>query len=133
MFDRAVSSVIAVAAACAAVATAVVAAGFALYALLEHALGPAGAAATVAAVAALCVALYALVAHHRAKEVERKAKDAHAELLGAIPHALGDLTRDHPIAALAVSLVGGALVVRHPQLSRDLVSILAAVSSHRRS
>jgi len=131
MFDRAYSSLIATAAACAAVAVAVVAAGFALYALILPWLGAAGAAASVAAVAAIAVGVYALIAHERAKAKERAAREAQAALLDSVPAMLGDLTREHPVLAVGVSVLGGVLATRHPQITRDLISILAAWANRR--
>lgn len=131
MFDRAVSSLMATVAACAAVAVAVIAAGFALYALALPMLGSAGAAALVAFVAFLLVGLYAIIAHERAKAAEREAKAAHAALMDSVPQALGALVSDHPLVALGISLVGGAVAARHPQLARELVSLMSNFTSRR--
>lgn len=132
MFDRAASSLIAAAAICAAAVVAVVAAGFSLYALLLPPLGAAGAAAVVACVSAVIVALYAIVMTLRAKARERDSQSAHAQLLEALPVALGGLTRDRPMLTMAVSVLGGALVARHPQMARDLLAIVAAWTSRGR-
>ena len=132
MFDRALSSMIAMAAACAAAALAVFAAGFAIFALLQPQLGPAGASAAVAAIAALGVALAAFVVARRAKARERESEDARAMLLNALPSGVGDFARDHPLAILAVSVLGGALTARHPKLARDLVGLVSAWVDSRR-
>ncbi|MEJ0060588.1 MAG: hypothetical protein WDM79_13880 [Terricaulis sp.] len=131
MFDRAVSSVIAAAAACAAVGVAVVAAGFALYALVQPHVGAAGAAAVVAGIAALGVGIYAVVAQMQAKAREREAASAHSQLLESMPHLLGEISREHPIITVAVSALGGLLAARNPQLTREVLSVVAAFTSAR--
>ncbi len=128
MFDRAAANIIATATACAGAAMAVFALGFAVYALAEPHFGPPGSAALVAAIGALLVALYALYAHMRAKAKEREAELAQAQLAESLPLGLGHLTRDHPLAALAVSAIGGLIAARHPRLSRDLISIVARLT-----
>jgi hypothetical protein len=125
MFDRAAASLIATTTACAAAALAVFAAGFALYALVQPALGAAGAAAAVATASAALVGIYALIAHFRAKEKEREAELAQAQLLNSLPLGLGGVAREHPMVALAVTLLGGVVAARHPRLSRDLLAIVA--------
>lgn len=125
MFERASANLIATVVACAAAAMAVFSAGFALYALTAAELGPAGAAAVVAGVATLLVAAYALFTHYKAKQKEREAEIAQAALLDSLPLGLGGLTRDHPIAAIAVTVLGGALAARHPRMMRDLISLAA--------
>ena len=130
-FDRAVCTLIAAAAACAAVAVGIVAAGFALYAVTQPVFGNAGAAATVALIAFLIVLTYAFVTAQRARARERAAMSEHAALVDALPRLLGDVARDHPLISLAVSVAGGALAARHPQLTRDLLGIAAAWSARR--
>jgi hypothetical protein len=125
MFDRALSSFIAVAAACAAAVLAVFASGFALYALLLPTVGPALAAAIVALCAAFLVALYAFFATLRARKKERETAVAQAELLDELPMGLGDLARERPLVTLAVTALGGLLAARHPTLVRDLIHIVA--------
>ncbi|MES1156818.1 MAG: hypothetical protein ABUL73_03465 [Alphaproteobacteria bacterium] len=131
MFDRAYASLIATAAACAAVGVAVVATGFALYALALPWAGAAGAAAIVAGVAAIAVIIYAVFAHERAKAKERAAQEAQAALMESVPTMLGDLTRDHPFLTVGLSLLGGVLATRHPQITRDLLSILSTWANRR--
>jgi hypothetical protein len=133
MFDRAVSRIVAVAAACGAAVMAVFAAGFSLYALLEPRVGAAGASAIVALVAALLVALIALFAGFRARQRERDAQAASHELAHALPvELLGDAVRDRPLVSLAVTLVVGALAARNPGLVRDLVGLAARFGRDRR-
>ncbi|MBL8531973.1 MAG: hypothetical protein JNK94_09585 [Hyphomonadaceae bacterium] len=128
MFDRAFSRIVAVAAASAAAVMAVFASGFSLYALILPVTGAAGAAAIVALAAALCVALFALFAAMRARQREREAAIAQAELAHSLPLGLGDIARDRPIMTLAISAVGGLLAARHPALTRDLIAIVARFS-----
>lgn len=128
MLDRALTRVVAIAAASGAAVMAVFAAGFALYALILPVVGAPGAAAIVALVAALAVALFALAAALRARKRERDAEIAQAELAQALPLGLGDIARDRPIVALAVTALGGLLAARHPTLARDLLAIVARFS-----
>ncbi|GAM98758.1 hypothetical protein U91I_02394 [alpha proteobacterium U9-1i] len=125
MFDRAASSVIVIAAIGASSAMAVVATGFAIYALVEPHVGAPGAAAIVAGLSALTVGIYAWVMSARAKERERQQAVAQASLLDSLPLGLGNIARDHPIAAVLVSLLGGAVAARHPRLMSDLVHLFA--------
>jgi hypothetical protein len=132
MFDRAVSRVVAIAAASGAAVMAVFAAGFAVYALILPQLGPAGAAAIVALVAALAVALFALFAALRARKKEREAAAQHSSLLSSLPtELLGDAVRERPLVTLAVTVLGGALAARNPALVRDLVSLAARFTRER--
>jgi len=132
MFDRAASSIIAIAATCAAAATAVFAAGFALYALMLPLVGAAGAAAIVALVAALGVGAYALFAAHEAKEKAREGERAQATLLGLLPSSLGDVTQERPLATLALAALGGFIATRHPRLARDIAAAATAFLATRR-
>ncbi|ANP45007.1 hypothetical protein [Candidatus Viadribacter manganicus] len=125
MFDRAMAAVVATAAAAAAVVMVVFALGFALYALIEPNIGPAAAAAMVALAAALVVALFALVAALRRRKHEREAAIAQAQLMNDLPLGLGDIARERPLMALAVTAVGGLLAARHPTLVRDIIHIVA--------
>lgn len=128
MFERATASLIATTAACAAAALAVFAAGFAIYALAAPSLGPAGGAALVAAIATLGVGAYALYAHLKAKRKETEAAEAQSALLDSLPLGLGHFTREHPLAAAAVTVLGGALAARHPRLTRDILAIVASLT-----
>lgn len=128
MFDRAMSAVVAAAAACAAAVLAVFATGFALYALIEPQVGAAAAAAIVALAAALIVAVYALIATLRARQRDREAAVAQAELMDELPHGLGDIARGRPLLTLGITALGGLLAARHPTLARDLLHIVARFS-----
>lgn len=125
MFERATASLISTVVACASAALAVFASGFAIYALAAPSLGPAGAAAVVAGASALLVGAFALYAHVKAKEKARESAEAQSALLDSLPLGLGSLTRDHPLAALAATVIGGALAARHPRLARDLIALAA--------
>lgn len=125
MFDRAMAAVVATAAASAAVVMTVFALGFALYALVEPSLGPAGAAALVALAAALTVGGFALVAALQSRRREREAAIAQAQLMDDLPQSLGDIARERPLITLAITAVGGLLAARHPALMRDLIAIVA--------
>lgn len=125
MFDRAMAAVVATAAASAAVVMVVFALGFALYALIEPAVGAAAAAAFVALAAALTVTVFALIAAYRARKREREAAVAQAQLLDELPLGLGDIARERPLITLGVTALGGLLAARHPTLARDLIAIVA--------
>lgn len=125
MMERAVSAVIVTAAAAAAAVLVVFAAGFALYALVEPELGAAGAAGVVALVAGLCLVIFALVVQHRARKEAEAAALLAAQQAEQLPFGLGELTRDRPIAALAITVVSGIVAARNPTLVRDLLQIVA--------
>ncbi|MFO1016372.1 MAG: hypothetical protein U1E03_02170 [Hyphomonadaceae bacterium] len=128
MFDRAMATVVATAAACAAVVMAVFAFGFAIYAVLVPYTGEPGAAAIVALVAALVVAIFALIATLRARKRERETQVAQAELLDELPLGLGDIARDRPLMTLGITAAAGLLAARHPTLVRDMIHIVARFS-----
>jgi Na+/melibiose symporter-like transporter len=132
MFDRAIAAVIATAAACAAAAMAVFAMGFAIYVSLVPNVGQAGAATIVALLAALALAIFALIAAWRARNREREAAIAQAELLEELPLNLGDIARERPLLTLGVTALGGLLAARHPALVRDLIAIIARYGTHHR-
>ena len=132
MFERATDDIIALATVAAAAVVAVVAAGFAIYAgVVQFGASPAIAAMVVSVVAACVVGVFALLANARSRAKERAAAEAQAEMARQLPLNIGDLARDHPIAALVTSLVGGALAARHPKLARDLLSLVARVGVRR--
>lgn len=128
MFDKALNSLISVTIVCASAALAVFAAGFALYALALPQLGPAGAAAVVAALAALLVAIVGAVRLLRSKDKEREAALAQSELTSAFPEPIRGLMQRHPLAAIAVTVLGGLVAARNPRIIRELVS---ALRTHR--
>lgn len=121
---------VAVAAAAAAAALAVWAAGFALFALLAPLYGDAAAAGIVAGVAAVIVAL---AAWRFAATARREATAVKAEVVGEVAEkvatplvALAPLGliagafRERPMMALGLTALAGVLVVRQPQLVREI-------------
>lgn len=132
MFERATDDVIALAAAAAAAVVGVIALGFAIYAFASTLGAPPYIAALIVAVAAaVTVSAFAFVASIRARAKERAAAEAQAQLAQQLPHNIADLAREHPFAALAMSVVGGAVAARHPKLARDLLSLVARFSTSR--
>lgn len=130
MLDRALTRIVAIAAASAAAVMAVFASGFALYALILPRVGAAGSAAIVALVAALGVALFALLMALRARQREREAEIARQAIADALPQGLGlgDFARERPLVSLAITALGGIVAARHPTLMRDVLSIAARFS-----
>jgi len=128
MFDKALNSLIGLTIICASAALAVFAAGFALYALALPELGPPGAAAAVAGVAAIVVAVAGLLHMRRNKDKEREAALAQSELSSAFPEPIRGLMQRHPLAAIAVTVLGGLVAARNPRIIRELVS---ALRTHR--
>jgi hypothetical protein len=126
MFDRAAIALAGAAALCAVAALGVAAAAFAIYALAAPSIGSAGAAALVAAIAAVIVGAFAVGLELRRHQREREAEAARASLMGLIPEDLGAFARERPVISLFVSLLGGAVVARHPSLARDIIALLAA-------
>lgn len=128
MIDRALTAAIATAAAAAAAVLVVFAAGFALYALLEPLIGPAGAAAAVAFTAALGLGIFALITQQRARQREREAALARAqmeaEMAEQLPFNLGAIARDRPLVMLALTAVSGIVAARNPALVRDLSALI---------
>jgi len=118
------SAVIVAAAAGAAAVLVVFAAGFALYALVEPELGAAGAAGVVALVAGLGLVIFALIVQHRARKEAEAAALLAAQQAEQLPFGLGELTRDRPIVALALTAVSGIIAARNPNLVRDLMQIV---------
>lgn len=114
-------TVLRTAAAAAAVGTAVsasiVAAGFALYALLEPYLGRPGAAALVALVLALAAIIVALILSRGSKH-SAKAAPADASL---VERAI-DLARTKPLLAAGAAIAAGVVAWRNPAL----VGVIAA-------
>lgn len=130
---------VAVAAAAAAAALAVWAAGFSLFALLAPVYGNAAASGIVAGAAAILVAL---AAWRFAATARREATAVKAEVVGGVAEkvatpliALAPLGlfasafRERPLMALGLTALAGALVVRQPQLVRE---IAGAFTDHRR-
>lgn len=128
MFDRAAVALIALAIVCAAAVLAVFASGFALFAFVAPSAGAAGAAGLVALIAALFVGACALFATSRAEQRAREAEAAKTQLMNDLPLGLGRAASERPLAAIAISLLGGLLAARHPQLARELAAIIARLA-----
>lgn len=130
MFERATDDVIALAAAAATAVVGVIAVGVAIFAgsMQVFHVTVAVAALIVAVVAAITMFLFALFANVRARAKERLAAEAQAELSRQLPANILDLARDHPIAAILTTLVGGAVAARHPKLIRDVIALVARFS-----
>lgn len=124
MFDKALSSLIGITIICAAAALAVFAGGFALYAVVLPVVGPAGAAAVVAGVAALVVMLAGVIRVMRAHEREREALLARQELAHGLPEPIRGLMQDHPLTAVAVTVLGGVVAARNPRIIREVIRAL---------
>jgi hypothetical protein len=115
IFERTLMTLAAAAAIAAAAAVGVFAAAFALYAVVQSWLGPAGAAAVVAAVAALIVAIAGLIA---ARKVEHRAPAP-----GAMPDSFGfaekivGIVKDRPLLSIGAGLAAGIFALKNPILT----------------
>ena len=112
----------ALAAVAAATGVVVVAASFAVYALAEPYLGPAGAAAVVAGVFALLAVIVALIA---TAKVAPGAKTGKAED-GPLADRLLKLAKDKPLIALGAGAVAVTVLLRNPAMVSALVSAFVA-------
>ena len=102
-----------------AVAASVVAAGFALYALLEPYIGRPGAAAIVALILALIAALVALILSRGPK---RRRGDPGPE--PGVAERLIDIARTKPILSAAAAVAAGLIAWRNPALVGIVVTAL---------
>jgi len=107
-------TVLRTAAAAAAVATAVsaslIAAGFALYALLEPYLGRPGSAAIVALILALVATIVALVMGRKPKHKPKAAQDQ------TMTERAIELARTKPLLAAGAAIAAGVVAWRNPAL-----------------
>lgn len=116
IFEKTLMTLAAAAAIAAAAAVGVFAAAFALYAVVQTYLGPAGAAAVVAAVAALIVAVAGLVA-------ARKADQRQAPRQGSAPDTFGfaekvvEIVKDRPLLSIGAALAAGVFALKNPTLT----------------
>lgn len=111
MILRAVLRTAAAAAAVAmAVAASIVAAGFALYALLEPYLGRPGAAAIVALILALVAVIVALVLSRKPRHVAKPAAEQ------TLTERAIELARSKPLVAAAAAIAAGVVAWRNPAL-----------------
>ena len=111
MLRKLLLGVIAVAALAAGASVLVVALAFALYALVQPRLGPAGAAATVAAAAALLMGLLGMTLALMARARRPKPKPPS---MGGVAERIFELVREKPLMAIAAALGTGFLVIRDP-------------------
>jgi formate hydrogenlyase subunit 3/multisubunit Na+/H+ antiporter MnhD subunit len=123
MMRSALNHAVMLGAASAAAGLTVFAGGFALYALVEPRLGPAGAAAIVALAAALIVALVAIVMLLRIRTDERRAAEERARQASEPASGFGGFTRDHPLLTLGATALAGVLSARYPNLAQQLMSL----------
>jgi len=116
IFEKTLMTLAAAAAIAAAAAVGVFAAAFALYAVVETWLGPAGAAAVVAAVAALIVAIAGLIA-------ARKVEQGQPPRAGAAPEPFSfaekvvDIVKDRPLLSIGAGLAAGIFALKNPTLT----------------
>ncbi len=109
----------ALAAVAAAAAVCVVALSFAVYALAEARLGPAGGAAVVAGVFAILALLVAWLATRKVVPRSRPgAKEADASL---VDRAIG-LAKDRPLVALGAAAAAAFVLARNPAVVGAIVS-----------
>lgn len=123
MIRSALSHAIMLGAAAAAAGLTVFAGGFALYALLEPMLGPAGGAAVVALAAAFVIAIIAIIMLMRIRADERRAAEERARRAAEAPAGLAGFAQDHPLLSLGVTALGGILASRYPGLASQLMSL----------
>lgn len=123
MMKSALNHAIMLGAASAASGLTVFALGFALYALLEPLLGPAGGAAIVALAGALIVAVIALIMLLRIRADEKRAAEERARQANERAAGFAGFSQDHPLVTLAVSAIGGLLATRYPGLAQQIMSL----------
>jgi hypothetical protein len=124
--------VLKLAAACAVAAAAgmaVIAAGYALFAVLRDALGPAGAAAVVAAAAAAFALIGALLLFRRSGS--RRGREPRGGPAG-LTDRLVDLVRDRPVMAAAAAAAAGWIFMRNPALAAIVAAALSDKGGDRR-
>lgn len=125
MLNRAIASLILIAAACAAAAVAVLAGAFALYALIEPLAGAVGAAGAVALGASMSVGACALLVAHRAGKRARKAEVAQRAMMNQLQILAGGIAQKHPVAAMLAAVVGGVLAARSPRVVDEFLAVAA--------
>jgi hypothetical protein len=111
MLRRLLLGLVAAAALAASAAILVVALAFALYALVQPDLGPAGAAATVAGSAALLMGLLGLTIALIAR-VKRPNPKPHS--MGGVVEQIFELLREKPVMAISAAIGAGFLAIRNP-------------------
>jgi dipeptide/tripeptide permease len=121
LINRVLNLTAAVAAVAAAVAVCVVAASYAVYAVAEQWLSPAGAAAVVAAVFAAVALVAAWLA---TRKVVPKASTS-APPPTPVDQVI-DLAKSHPLAALGVGAAAAFVLVRNPAIVTAVISAFVA-------
>jgi hypothetical protein len=61
----------------------------------------------------------------RAHERARASAAAQAELIAQFEGGVGHIAERHPAVTLLVTVIGGVLATRHPQLARDFLAVMA--------
>ena len=117
----------ALAAVAAAAAVCVVAAAFAVYALAESYLGPAGAAAVVAGVFAVVALLVAWLATRKVTPKRAKADDAN------LIDRLMLLAQERPLVALGAAAAAVTVLLRNPAVITAIVSAFVAGGASKTS
>ncbi|WP_421739768.1 hypothetical protein [Caulobacter sp.] len=107
----------AAAAIAAAAAVGVFAAAFALYAVVQTYLGPAGAAAVVAAVAALIVAVAGLVAARKADQRQAPRQGAAPQDSFGFAEKVVEIVKDRPLLSIGAALAAGVFALKNPTLT----------------
>jgi hypothetical protein len=115
IFRRLLLGFVAIAAIATSAAVVVVALAFALFALVQPALGDAGASAVVAAAFALIVAIGGFAAAPRGRR--RKAGPTSPEGLAG---DLMELVRDKPVASAGIALAAGIMAMRNPRVIGEI-------------
>ena len=116
IFEKTLMTLAAAAAIAAAAAVGVFAAAFALYAVVQTYLGPAGAAAVVAAVAALIVAIAGLIAARKVEHRNTPGHSATPDTFGLTEKIVG-IVRDRPILSIGAGLAAGIFALKNPILT----------------
>ena len=116
IFEKTLMTLAAAAAIAAAAAVGVFAAAFALYAVVQSYLGPAGAAAVVAAVAALIVAIAGLIAARKVEHRRPLGYSATPDTFGLTEKIVG-IVRARPILSIGAGLAAGIFALKNPILT----------------
>lgn len=116
IFEKTLMTLAAAAAIAAAAAVGVFAAAFALYAVVQTYLGPAGAAAVVAAVAALIVAIAGLIAARKVEHRHAPGNSSTPDTFGLTEKIVG-IVRDRPILSIGAGLAAGIFALKNPILT----------------
>jgi hypothetical protein len=111
MLRRLLLGLVATATLAASASVLVVALAFALYALVQPTVGPAGAAAVVAGAAALLMGVLGLAISLIARRKRAKPKPG---AMGGVVERIFELVREKPLMAASAALGAGFMAVRNP-------------------